>query len=278
RKLGSERRGSYDTALLEQRGLRALLNCPTVELGGATTSATTAPLVVEPSLLEPLVLKLLVFDDVMLVFDGCFMILLSFFDNSLIILLSLFDDCLMIVLSFFDDCLMMLSVVHSEYIWGYLHSFIHSLSTAYPIYSLVTGSPCLSQASLVIKAGYTLDRVPTHRRAHTHSHSLTQSHTTDNLEMSINLQCMSLDRGRKPEYTEETPEARGEHANSTHTAEAGIEPPTLEISQASSVLIFLELSAAFDTVNHKTCPSSGVLEFVEQHGNGLLPTWMVVHI
>ncbi|KAK3559957.1 hypothetical protein QTP86_030320, partial [Hemibagrus guttatus] len=27
---------------------------------------------------------------------------------------------------------------------------------------------------------------------------------------------------------EETPEARGEHANSTHTVEAGIKPPTLE--------------------------------------------------
>ncbi|KAK3533789.1 hypothetical protein QTP70_027348, partial [Hemibagrus guttatus] len=89
-------------------------------------------------------------------------------------------------------------------------------------------SPCLSQASLGIKAGYTLDRVRTHRRAHTLSYSLTQSHTTDNLEMPINLQCMSLDRGRKPEYPEETPKARGEHANSTHTAEAGIEPPTLE--------------------------------------------------
>ncbi|KAK3537715.1 hypothetical protein QTP70_017895, partial [Hemibagrus guttatus] len=36
--------------------------------------------------------------------------------------------------------------------------------------------------------------------------------------------------GRKPEYSEETPEARGEHANSTHTAKAGIEPPTLEPS------------------------------------------------
>ncbi|KAK3552950.1 hypothetical protein QTP86_029642 [Hemibagrus guttatus] len=95
--------------------------------------------------------------------------------------------------------------------------FIHSLSTAYPNYTRVTGSLCLSQASLGIKAGYTLDGVPTHRRAHTHSHSLTQSHTTDNLEMPINLQCMSLDWRRKPEYPEETPEARGEHANSTHT-------------------------------------------------------------
>ncbi|KAK3542796.1 hypothetical protein QTP70_002997 [Hemibagrus guttatus] len=90
----------------------------------------------------------------------------------------------------------------------------------------VMGSLCLSQASLGIKAGYTLDGVPTHRRAHTHSHSLTQSHTTDNLEMPINLQCMSLDWGRKPEYPEEAPEAWGKHANSTHMAEAGIEPPT----------------------------------------------------
>ncbi|KAK3570988.1 hypothetical protein QTP86_033196 [Hemibagrus guttatus] len=102
---------------------------------------------------------------------------------------------------------------------------IHSLSTAYPNYSRVTGSLCLSQASLGIKAGYTLDGVSTHRRAHTHSHSLTQSHTTDNLEMTINLPRMSLDWGRKPEYPEETPEAWREHANSTHTAEAGIEPP-----------------------------------------------------
>ncbi|KAK3564662.1 hypothetical protein QTP86_024527 [Hemibagrus guttatus] len=73
--------------------------------------------------------------------------------------------------------------------------------------------------------GYTLDGV------YTHSHSLTLSHTTDNLEKPINLQCMSLDRGRKPEYPEETPEARGEHANSTHTAEVGIKPPTLEADQ-----------------------------------------------
>ncbi|KAK3548877.1 hypothetical protein QTP70_021266, partial [Hemibagrus guttatus] len=52
--------------------------------------------------------------------------------------------------------------------------------------------------SLGIKARFTLDGVPTHHRAHTHSHSLTQSHTTDNSEMPINLQCMSLDWGRKP--------------------------------------------------------------------------------
>ncbi|KAK3548612.1 hypothetical protein QTP70_015531, partial [Hemibagrus guttatus] len=38
----------------------------------------------------------------------------------------------------------------------------------------------------------------------------------------------TMERGRKPEYPEETPEAQGEHANSTHKAEAGIKPPTLE--------------------------------------------------
>ncbi|KAK3548611.1 hypothetical protein QTP70_015532, partial [Hemibagrus guttatus] len=32
------------------------------------------------------------------------------------------------------------------------------------------------------------------------------THTPDNLEMPINLPCMSLDCGRKPEYPEENPE------------------------------------------------------------------------
>ncbi|KAF4087434.1 hypothetical protein AMELA_G00095540 [Ameiurus melas] len=35
--------------------------------------------------------------------------------------------------------------------------------------------------------------------------------------LPINLPCMSLDYGRKPEYPEETPAARGKHANSAHT-------------------------------------------------------------
>ncbi|XP_053531301.1 transcriptional repressor p66-beta isoform X1 [Ictalurus punctatus] len=39
----------------------------------------------------------------------------------------------------------------------------------------------------------------------------------DNLEMPFSLQRVSLDWGRKPEYPEGTPEARGEHASSTHT-------------------------------------------------------------
>ena len=41
---------------------------------------------------------------------------------------------------------------------------------------------------------------------------------------------MSLDWGRKPEYPEETPAARGEHANSAHTGPRWeLKPPTLEM-------------------------------------------------
>ncbi|KAK3519088.1 hypothetical protein QTP70_016348, partial [Hemibagrus guttatus] len=61
------------------------------------------------------------------------------------------------------------------------------------------------------------------------THTLIHSHTTDNLEIPINLQCMSLDQGRKPGYPEETPRARGENAD-THMAEAGIELPILEVA------------------------------------------------
>ncbi|KAK3524324.1 hypothetical protein QTP70_028055, partial [Hemibagrus guttatus] len=55
---------------------------------------------------------------------------------------------------------------------------------------------------------------------HTHSHSLTQSHTTGNLEMPINLQYMSLDRGRKPDYPEE-PLRHGENMQTPHTHGGG---------------------------------------------------------
>ncbi|KAK3568123.1 hypothetical protein QTP86_030903 [Hemibagrus guttatus] len=107
---------------------------------------------------------------------------------------------------------------------------IHSLSTDYPIYSRVTGSLCLSQASLGIKAGYTLDGVPTHRRAHTHSHSLTQSHTTDNLEMPINLPCHTFGLGEETGVPGGNPQGTGRTCKlHTHMAEAGNEPPTLEV-------------------------------------------------
>ncbi|KAK2843043.1 hypothetical protein Q7C36_011258 [Tachysurus vachellii] len=55
----------------------------------------------------------------------------------------------------------------------------------------VSGWQALSR--LLKQAGYTLDGVPTHHRAHTHSHSLTQSHATDIFpEMPINLPCIAL--------------------------------------------------------------------------------------
>ncbi|KAK3546708.1 hypothetical protein QTP70_032209, partial [Hemibagrus guttatus] len=49
-----------------------------------------------------------------------------------------------------------------------------------------------------------------------HTHTLMHSHTTDNLEMPINLPCMSLDWGRTCKLP-------------TNMAEVGIEPPTLEV-------------------------------------------------
>ncbi|KAK3520706.1 hypothetical protein QTP70_030582, partial [Hemibagrus guttatus] len=51
----------------------------------------------------------------------------------------------------------------------------------------------------------------------THTLSFTHAITHYGQFRDANLQCMSLDWGRKPEYPEETPEAWGEHANSTHT-------------------------------------------------------------
>ncbi|KAK3507455.1 hypothetical protein QTP70_021822 [Hemibagrus guttatus] len=102
---------------------------------------------------------------------------------------------------------------------------IHSLSTAYPIYSRVTGSLCLSQASLGIKAGYTLDGVPTHRRAHTLSftHAITHyGQFRDANQPTMHVFGLGEETG--------VPGGNpGEHANSTHTAETGIEPPTLEV-------------------------------------------------
>ncbi|KAK3537963.1 hypothetical protein QTP70_024793 [Hemibagrus guttatus] len=67
------------------------------------------------------------------------------------------------------------------------------------------GSLYLSQASSGIKAGYTLDGVPNHGK------------------MPINLQCKSLGQGRKPMRHGENMKLH------THVAEAGIEPPTLEV-------------------------------------------------
>ncbi|KAK3537231.1 hypothetical protein QTP70_003600 [Hemibagrus guttatus] len=60
-------------------------------------------------------------------------------------------------------------------------------------------------------------------------------------------------------------------AHSTETALLAVTEKLHAVRSAklSSVLILLDLSAAFDT---------NEFEFVEQHGNGLLPTWMVAYI
>ncbi|KAK3564780.1 hypothetical protein QTP86_026414, partial [Hemibagrus guttatus] len=68
----------------------------------------------------------------------------------------------------------------------------------------------LKDASLGIKAGYTLDGVPTHRRAHTHS--FTHAITHYRQFRDANKPTMHVFGP-----AEETPEAQGEHTNSTHT-------------------------------------------------------------
>ncbi|KAF4077238.1 hypothetical protein AMELA_G00205710 [Ameiurus melas] len=97
-----------------------------------------------------------------------------------------------------------------------LYCSIHPSSSAYSFFR-VTGNLEPIAGSIGHKAGYTLDRVPIHCRTQSHAHSHTHLYATDTLDMSIILPCMSLDWGRKPEYPEETPAARGGHANSAHT-------------------------------------------------------------
>ncbi|KAK3555582.1 hypothetical protein QTP86_022975, partial [Hemibagrus guttatus] len=83
-------------------------------------------------------------------------------------------------------------------------------------------------ASLGIKAGYTLDGVPTHRRVHTLYHSLTQSgQFRDANQPTMDVFGLGEETGvpgGKPRGTGRTCKL---HIN---MAEAGIEPPTLEIN------------------------------------------------
>lgn len=56
-----------------------------------------------------------------------------------------------------------------------------------------------------------------------HCRSQSHTHITDNLEMPVNC-------GRKPEYQEETYQARGEHPDFMHTdLKEGLEPLTLKV-------------------------------------------------
>ncbi|KAK3551631.1 hypothetical protein QTP70_020836 [Hemibagrus guttatus] len=102
-----------------------------------------------------------------------------------------------------------------------LHSFIHCL----PLIRTILGS---WGACAYLRRHWALSQDTPWTECQPiagYTHTLIHSHTTDNLEMPINLPRMFLDWGRKPERT---PEARGEHASSTHMAEAGIESPILE--------------------------------------------------
>ncbi|KAF4081025.1 hypothetical protein AMELA_G00156050 [Ameiurus melas] len=98
-----------------------------------------------------------------------------------------------------------------------IHPFIHPSIFNRLLLFRVTANLEFIPGSIGHKVGYTLDRVPVHHRARSHTHSHTHSYTTDTLDTPISLPCMRLDWWRKPEYPEETPAARGERANSTHT-------------------------------------------------------------
>ncbi|KAF4092288.1 hypothetical protein AMELA_G00019240 [Ameiurus melas] len=95
----------------------------------------------------------------------------------------------------------------------------------------------------------------THHRAQSHTHS----HTTDNLDMQICLQCMSLDWGRKLEYPEETLDVQGEHALCTQ-GRGGIRTPHRWRCEANvrtskppsnNSTILMELLSVFK-MNHQT--------------------------
>ncbi|KAK3571828.1 hypothetical protein QTP86_020475 [Hemibagrus guttatus] len=85
------------------------------------------------------------------------------------------------------------------------------------------------KASLGIKAGYTLDGVPTHRRAHTFS--FTHAITDYGQFRDANQPTMHVfGAGEETGVPGGNPRGMGRTCKlHTHMAEAGIEPPTLEV-------------------------------------------------
>ncbi|KAK3540438.1 hypothetical protein QTP70_030985 [Hemibagrus guttatus] len=89
--------------------------------------------------------------------------------------------------------------------------FFHSIvCTAYPIYHQVTGSLCdlrRHRASRQDTPWTECQPITGHTHTHTHYRQFRDSNQP---------RSMALDCGRKPEHPEETHQAQGEHANSTH--------------------------------------------------------------
>ena len=110
----------------------------------------------------------------------------------------------------------------------YLHPSIHFL---YPLNLSVGSWGGLEPIPAVIgrEAGYTLYRSPVHHRStQTNNHARSLLRTI--LESPINLTCMFLDGGRKPEYLERSHAYTGRTCKlHTEKPKVGIKPGTLSL-------------------------------------------------
>jgi len=77
------------------------------------------------------------------------------------------------------------------------------------------------------EAGYTLDRLPVHHGATQRQPCILALTARVNLEMPINLTCMHLGGGMKPEYPERTCTPH------TERPQSGFEPATLLLTTTS---------------------------------------------
>jgi len=127
---------------------------------------------------------------------------------------------------------LLLSCIHFLFLFPYILIFIHpSIHFLYPLNPSVgsRGGWSLSQQSSGERRGTPWTR----RQSITGPHRDKQPHTLtltpkDNLESPVNLTCMFLDGGRKPEYPERTHAYTGRTCKlHTERPQPGVEPGTL---------------------------------------------------